>query len=300
MAITIAEADKLSNNVLLQGVFETILNDDPLAELLQWVPVIGNSLTYNRENAAAGAAWYDVGETWVEQTPTFTELTAKLKIVGGDADVDNFLKITRRNPQDLATVVLQLKAKATWDEIRDTLINGDNAANSKRPDGMKILIPSGQEVFSNGDTAGNGATLTLASMDRLHDQVRGNVDFYLMSRRSRRKLTALFRASGSGVVPIKTTEFGVLVPTWDGAPIFISDYVSITETVGSSTDCSTIYAVHTGEDGLVGLTGLPDIFTIEDVGNLETKDASRARVKSYVSFALFASKSCAKLTGVRD
>ena len=112
MALTLAEASKLSNDVLLTGVIETIIKDSPILQALPFIEIVGNGLTYNRENAAATAAFYDVGDTWSESTPTFTQVTATLKIVGGDADIDNFLLATRSNLQDLEAAVVQLKAKA--------------------------------------------------------------------------------------------------------------------------------------------------------------------------------------------
>lgn len=300
MALTLTEAAKLSNDVLLQGVIETVIKDDPLMELMPWVPIVGNALTYNQENAAAGAAWYDPNETWVEQTPTFTQLTAQLRIAGGDADVDNFLKRTRSNINDIEAEVIMLKAKAVRDEIRDSLINGNNSTNPKQPDGLDRLIPAGQEVFANGATAGNGATLTMAAIDRLIDQVKGSVDFLLMSKRTRRKLTSLFRASGSGVLPTERTDFGNFVLLYSGIPCGTSDFISDAKTVGSSTDCSTIYALQFGEGAFAGLTSSGSIIEVERVGDLETKDATRHRIKAYVAWALFNSIRCAKLTGVRD
>src|SRR3989338_3016295 len=112
MALTLAEASKLSNDILLTGVIETVVYESPVLQALPFIEIVGNGLTYNRENAAAAAAFYDVGDTWIESTPTFTQLTATLKILGGDADVDNFLRATRSNLQDLEAAVVQLKAKA--------------------------------------------------------------------------------------------------------------------------------------------------------------------------------------------
>jgi hypothetical protein len=39
---------------------------------------------------------------------------------------------------------------------------------------------------------------------------------------------------------------------------------------------------------------------IERVGQLETKDATRHRIKWYVSLALFSTVTCAALIGVKD
>src|SRR5512138_1064333 len=101
MALTLAEAAKLSNDELKVGVIDTFTKESPLWSLLPFIPVRGNGLTYNRVNVAPTAAFYAVGDTWTEDAPTFTQVTSTLTILGGDSDVDNFLKTTRSNIQDL-------------------------------------------------------------------------------------------------------------------------------------------------------------------------------------------------------
>jgi hypothetical protein len=48
MAITLAEAAKLSNDILLVGVIETIIYDSPVLQLLPFIEIVGNGLTYNQ------------------------------------------------------------------------------------------------------------------------------------------------------------------------------------------------------------------------------------------------------------
>lgn len=62
MALTLNESAKLSNDVLLSGVVETIVNESPVLQHLPFIEIVGNSLTYNRENAAPTVAFYDVGD----------------------------------------------------------------------------------------------------------------------------------------------------------------------------------------------------------------------------------------------
>jgi hypothetical protein len=90
-----------------------------------------------------------------------------------------------------------------------------------------------------------------------------------------------------------------MVQVYDGIPIGISDSISDTQTQGTSTDCSTIYAVQFGEGGLAGVTA-PGGLQVERVGSLEVRDATRTRVKWYVSLALFNTLKLAKLNGVRQ
>ena len=295
MAITLAEASKLSNDMLLVGVIETIIYDSPILQLLPFIEIVGNGLTYNQENEAATAAFYDVGDAWLESTPTFTQKTATLKILGGDADVDNFLKATRSNIQDLEAAIVQLKAKAVQQKFEDTFINGDTTVDPKAFDGIDTLCVAEQTVSIDTD----GDTLTLEKMDELIDKIKGaKPDMLLMSRRSRRKLTALSRAAG-GVLVTDRNQFGQMVEYYDATPVGVCDWIADDKTVGSSTDCSTIYALLFGEGAVAGLTS-PRGLQVERVGSLETRDASRTRVKWYVSTAVFNTIKLAKLIGVRD
>ncbi len=294
MALTLAEAAKLSNDIVLQGVIETIIQDSPILQTLPFIEITGNGLTYNRENANPAVTFFDVGDTWTESTPTFTQITANLKIIGGDADVDNYLLTTRSNIQDLRAAVIRLKAKAVQQKFEDTFVNGDTGVDAKSFDGVDKLSTGGQAISMGV----NGATLTLAKLDELIDLVKGGKpDLILMSKRSRRTLNNLARSSG-GFLETDRNEFGEMVQYYDGVPVGVSDYISDAKTVGSSSDCSTIYVMQTGEGAVSGLTA-PGGLTVETIGSLETKDATRTRVKWYVSMALFNTLKLAKLTGVR-
>ncbi len=306
MALTLEEATKLSNDMLLQGVVETIVKDSAVLQKLPFIEIVGNGLTYNQEKTLPSIDFYDVGDTWVESTPTFEQKTANLKIMGGDADVDNFLKSTRSNVQDLEAAVIELKAKALRDKFEETFIYGDATNNPKQFDGLRKLIDTeaaSDQVIAMGTT---GATLTLAKLDELIDTVKGGKpDMLLMSRRSRRKINTLVRAAG-GMMQTEQDKWGNFIQIWDGVSIGVNDWILDTHTVADSLEtditgdtCSTIYAVQFGEGALCGLTS-PEHLQAEPVGSLESKDASRTRVKWYVSLALFSSIKAAALIGVKD
>ncbi|MBF6606799.1 MAG: phage major capsid protein [Chloroflexi bacterium] len=296
-ALSLAEAAKLSNDVVLQGVYESIINTSDISGVLPYFEMQGNALTYNRENAAATVAWRAVGDVWTEDVPTYTQITTQLAIVGGDADVDKYIQTSRSNIQDIRATVIMGKAQALAREWDDKIINGSGAAN--QPTGIKNLIVSGQ-TLTNG---ANGATLTLDILDILIDQVKGGTpDLLLMSRRARRSINKLFRASGASVETRQA--FGRFIQTYNGIPIMISDYIPTNETVGTSTDCERIYALTLGEEnGGIAAPYTPgpngEIIQLDDIGTLETKDATRMRVKAYVTLAMFGTLKCAMTTGIR-
>jgi len=356
MSISLAEASKLSTDILLKGIIETIIKDSPILQQMPFIEIVGNGLTYNQEHTLPGVGWYHVDEEWAESAPTFTQLTANLKVLGGDADVDNFLKATRSNIQDLEAAVIESKAKAVRHEFEKVFLQGDTAVDPDQFDGLYKLLKGtawqGTHAYSLGDivvptaglengfryectTAGtsgaseptwptteggtvadstvtwtcrfgshlgsgvNGATLTLSKIEELVDLVRGGKpDMLLMSRRSRRKVQALIRASGA-ILETIPGRFGEQIQMYNGIPIAISDWVKDNRLVGSNFDCSTIYAFQMGEGAVCGLTS-PEGLQAERIGSLETKDATRTRVKWYVSLALFSAVKAAMLTGVRD
>ena len=306
MAMTLVEASKLSNDILLQGVVETIVRDSPVLQRLPFIEIVGNGLTYNQEKTLPGIDFYDVGDTWSESTPTFEQLTANLKIMGGDADVDNFLKATRSNIQDLEAAVIELKAKALRDTFEEVFIYGDAGSSPKQFDGLRCLIDTETESDQVIAAGATGDTLTLSMLDELIDAVKGGKpDMLLMSRRSRRKINSLIRDAG-GMAESDRDGWGNFIQLWDGVPIGVNDWILDTHTLADSVetaptggDCSTIYAVQFGEGGLCGLTA-PGHLQAEPVGQLEDKDATRTRVKWYVSLALFSSVKAAALIGVTD
>lgn len=293
MALSKAEAAKLTNDLMLRGVIETVVQESSILTMLPFEDVSGTAITYNRENAMATVAWRDVGSTWSESTPTFTQVTVPLRIVGGDADVDNFLQQTYRNPNDLEAEVISLKAKALAYEFSDAFYNGDNSVNTLQFDGLRKLVPAGQTIAMGDD----GDALTLDKVDELIDLVKpGRPDALLMAKRTRRKLSALRRASGN-LLETGVDDFGRRALYYDGIPILVDDFVPTDEDMGETEgECSSIYAVKFGRQGISGLEN--GGIQVERVGELESKDATRTRVKWYVALALFAPLGVARLQGI--
>ena len=357
MTISLAEASKLSTDILLKGIIETVVKDSPILQKLPFIQITGNSLKYNREKSLPSAAFYaPVTGTWAASPPTFEQCSASLSVLGVDADVDNFLKATRSNVQDLEAACIELAAKAVRHKFEDTFLNGEITGDANSFDGLwktlkgtawqastaytlgTVVVPTaglengfryecttagtsgasaptwpiveGATVNDNTvvwtcrlgchlGSGANGATLSLASLDKLIDLVRGGKpDLLLMSRRSRRKIVGLARAAGTNLL-IGEGKLGEVVEYFNGIPVAISDWVKDNYTVGTSSDCSAIFAFQMGEGAVCGLTS-PEMLQIERLGSLETKDASRTRIKWYVSLANFSVVKAAMLTGVRD
>jgi hypothetical protein len=300
MALLKAEADKLSNNQLVAGVIEEIIEKDELFALLPFMGVMGKAYVYDRENTLASADFLDPNDAVNEEASTFTEVISKLRILIGDVDVDKFLQETMGDTNDQKATQIALKAKGVAKKFKQTIINGNNATAAKEFDGMKVLTVAGQTIAAGV----NGAALTLAMMDELADLVPNGADAYVMRAGTIRAYRALLRATGgTDASMIEIPNFGVPVLGHNGIPILRNDYLLATEVQGTSgaTTCS-VYAARMNElDGLHGLYGGASAgLRVEDVGTVQNKDATRTRVKWYVGLALKSTKSVARLTGITN
>jgi HK97 family phage major capsid protein len=294
MAMTKAEAAKLTQDLLLRGVIETIIKESQVLQLLPFMEVTGTAVTYNREATLPAASFYDVGDTWTEATPTFTTVTAALKIMGGDADVDNFLQATYADPNDLEAEVIASRSRAIAHKFLDAFYNGDTAVDAKSFDGLTKATPAGQTLAAGA----NGGALTLDLMDQVIDLVKpGKPDALFISKRTRRKLSSLRRASGN-LLEVDVDQFGQRALFYDGIPLVVDEFVSDTQTKGSSgAVCSSVYCVKLGQG--VGVMGLEHGgIQVERVGELETKDATRHRIKWYAGLAIFRDQGVARLEGI--
>src|SRR5262245_22964448 len=66
MAMTKVEAAKLTQDMMLRGVIETIVTESMILELLPFMEVTGTAVTYNRETTLPATSFFDVGDTAVD------------------------------------------------------------------------------------------------------------------------------------------------------------------------------------------------------------------------------------------
>ena len=153
----------------------------------------------------------------------------------------------------------------------------------------------------------------MLTMDKLVDAIKpGKPDLLLMSRRARRKLNYLSRASGNGVLVVGETKFGVKMTHYDDIPIYASDFVSDNFQDNSSSvitiasynpattrttnyDNTMIFALQLGTDKVTGLHAGEMKHEREEF--VEDYNAICNRYTWYVGAALFKKYSAAVLIG---
>lgn len=302
MPLLRTEAEKLSNNDLVRGVIEEVIDREDLFAVLPFVKTEGKAYVYHRENGVVEADFLDPNDTINEGAATFTEVMTKVRILAHDVDIDKFLAQTLDDTNDQVAIQLAAKAKGLARKFRKTLILGNNSVNAKEFDGLAVLcaaLPASQNIL----VGANGAALTLANLDELLDAIPNGADVIMMRPGTIRAFRALLRTAG-GTAPseLMMENFGRPMLTHNGVPILANEFIDGTVDQGTATDTCSIYAMRLNEtDGLHGLYAGPNAgMVVEPIGTVQNKDAWRYRVKWYAGLALKSTRSLARLYGVTN
>lgn len=173
------------------------------------------------------------------------------------------------------------------------LLNGNTGF-----DGIDSFVAGGANDIG---TAGAGSTLDRLDVmiDRCHDK-DGMVDYMMMNSAAVRKVTAAFRAAGTGfeMMDVKTSSGGVMaVQSYRGVPIYRNDFIGGGTTIsgfggGDGDDTTTVYTgtIDDGSytHGICGLTAKRSAgMQVQKLGAREDVDADITRVKWYCGLAHF-------------
>lgn len=321
----------LDRDMIMKGVAEWIVLESPLIGALPMKTIAGNAYNYNVEVTLPTANWTTVGTQIAEGTGTYVQRTTNVYTLIQNSYTDKG-QIKLNLTQNPEAIDIALAAKAMAHEFEKTLIIGRTSvdSNALQFKGMLRTIaeleststtdldaPNNDQVIAG--TTDTGA-LTLAAMDEMIDQIKpGKPDMLLMSRRSRRKLNVLSRASGATTVGqsgfiINDTGFGQRMDNYDYIPIYVSDWLLDNYIEGSSSiqtisdydfdaarvtstnENTMIFAMQFGEDKVSGL----------HAGEMEHEretfsadyNAITNRFVWYCGFACFKKFSLAVLTGI--
>lgn len=301
-SVTLAESAKLTQNELHAGIIETVVEVNPIYELMPFQDIDGNALAYNRENALGDVQFLGVDGTITAKAPaTFTQVTSTLTTLIGDAEVNGLIQATRSNLQDQTAIQIASKAKSIGRKYQQNMLVGDGTSDTFT--GLFSLIPAGQILPS----AANGQNLTFDILDALIDQVKdkdGQVDYIMMSARTIRSYYALLRSlGGAGIGDVIALPSGRKIPVYRDIPILKNDFMPVNQVQGSATACTSIIA-GTFDDGsqthgLAGITARGSSgVRVSRVGESETKDNTITRVKMYCGLALFSELGVAMQKGI--
>lgn len=303
MAVTLTEAAKYTTNMVKKGVLEEIIKDSMVLQRLPFEDIVGNALQFLRENSLAGADFYVPNEVWNESTGDVTQVTATITILGGDADVDNFLKATRADKTNFEAQTVDNKAKAVRHTFLDYFYYGDTATNAKAFNGLHKLVVAGQQTHQG--SGATGAALSLANLDAAIDAILdGKPDWIIMTKALRRRIKQYIQTSG-GWQTMDKDDFGNRVMEYDGIDIHVDDFLTLTETISGGAYASktggATNSVFLGRFGTKDVCGLQNGgLEVVNLGKLQHKDARRWRVRWYVGLTLFRTFSLHRIDGITN
>lgn len=315
MALLLADALKVKQTPLERGLVEILVQESPVIDRLDFKDAPSGSILYSAEGNLPGVEFRAVNSAYAESTGTYNQESESVVILGGDADVDNFLVTTQGNGEDLLASQAAMKMKAIKYKFQDAFINGDTAVDANSFDGLKKRITGAQVI----DAATNGLPVMGADdddrqafWDIMDDAIASlpgatpqNTAIYV-----NRFIKAKMRANMRRLLMSTTTTstFGKIAPVYTDFPIFdigtAADGTTLIlpqdETMGTSDETSSIYIVKFGsnvEDG--GVTGLQaNVLKAKNLGELDEKPAQRIRIDWYPGLAVFSGKAAVRIRGI--
>lgn len=308
---TLAEAAKLINDEIVQGVAEDIITTNPIYNVMPWTGYEGQGLLVNRENALGNAQHLAIGGTiTAKNAATYENVTFTATTTIGDAEMNGLVQAQSSSAGvDQTALEISSKAKQVGRLIQSGIAQGDGAGANFNS--LHTLVDGAQFT-----TASDGQALSFELLDELLDLVKskdGEVDYIQMAGRTLRSYKTLVRALGGiNETMVFTMPNGTerTVSVYEGIPIFQNDYLSVAETAnGAALEGGNLTSVYAGvwDDGtqkvgcsMIHPDGTPAGIQVEDIGKKELKDESIYRVKSYSNFASFNRKGVARLPSINN
>lgn len=335
---TLADAQLLTQSVLLQGLIEEVVEEGQLLPLFPVKQIRGKSLLYNREvtwTPSSGAAFFNIHQKldWVSDIEV-KQIEVTLKRLARQSPLDNFVAATYNNINDYRAVLLSQIRKRVMRFTEDKAIYGDSVnVDAIEFDGLHFLA-AGNTGDGNIDQA-QGA-LSLQNLRKIIDYTKpsskGKDNLLLIfPKELGRRLDAGYQESGFvrssvthslGQVMINGNEIGGRVTLFDGIPILRSDFLVAEEANTGLDQTSSRDKNSTGTKqfsillvrlGHVEDTGVELLFGATDVGDgefkplmhesfdkLENYDAGGERLVMYPALAMGSTLDIARIADITD
>lgn len=268
MAITLSEAQKLSQSKLASQVIDEF-RSDPLFDMMVFDNTAksqgGGSLTYvyNRVSTLPTAAFRSVGGEYTSQEAKTTQHMVTLKPFGGSFEIDRILQNNEKQFLDLVQFELSQKIKATKALFADTFINGDVSETAAAFDGIdKALTDSSTEVeptaaidLSTSENITANGNLFMDALDSMLSMLDDTPSALLVNKKLGAVINGIARRSGYFSTN-DADEFGKPITKYAGIPIIVlgDKAGSSNPIIEISSGVTSIYAVRLAVDGVHAVT----------------------------------------------
>jgi hypothetical protein len=321
MALSLSEANKLTRDFVFAGIVEETVEEDSVLGLIPFENVTGTQVVWNRENSlGADSQYIQPSEEIAESTPTWSKQTQTLSILADRAEFDNFLLQTKSDLQSVEMAIVASKAKQMLRKFMNTLYYGvATGGTSSAFAGFHNLVSTSSPDMTVAE--GSGSTGSAGQLNNLTELISlvkpGRPDALIMNRAMLRRLSSPYISNVQ--YNLDKNTFGDFLQAFAGIPIFVSDWITQTETIsggafsaetGGAT--TTIFAVKFGKDSRVvpntgsifnnnGVLGIQSGgLKIGAAHELEKKDGFTRKLTWYHSLILGSNLSLARMDGITD
>ncbi len=274
-----------------------------LLRVMPFMDITGSAYSYVQEGNLPGVAFRGYNESYTTTTGIVNPQVERLRIVGGDLDVDKALIKTHgagvRSQQE------RMKVKALSLYLAGKLINGDSETDPREFDGLRKRIV-GSQLIAAGSTSG-GDALSLTVLDNAIDAVDGATHL-VMSKKMRNLLSAASRTTATtGFMVWDRNEFGERAAYYNDIPILVTDYDDTNTQVinfneanpgGGSSVGTSIYVVNMSDTGVCGLQN--GMMEVTDLGEINASPVLRTRVEWLISLAVLHGRAAARIWGIKN
>jgi hypothetical protein len=289
------------------GLYKRFTELSPVLEILPWVQIQGNSLTYTIEDSLPTAANRPVNGTYTSSTPAANKVTEELKITGDQGQIDNYLIATQGDQQkavDLKVALFDSLAQAVSNKIDQDFWEGDTIADINAVDGMRNRISGNQAV----NVTTNGGPITIDLLDQVIDLVPFPNRHAFLNRFTRRKINALLRAAGTSIqMSMSPNEVGRQLDMYGDVQFHVvertgdaSSILGFDEQSGSSATTASVYVVALGEELVHGIYAgsMPAGLNVKDFGELQTAPQILGRLETYWGICKKHDRAASRLRGI--
>lgn len=310
-----AEMVKLVQSKLLPGIVQEIYEVGQLIPQLPITTIDSYTLKWNREGTLPTVSAKSKGEQYGwKEVATYSQPSLSLKEYGDQWALVKGAQETYKDPNDYRAAIQSQIIKGALRTIEDQLIYGDATTYPKQLDGLdKLCAATGAHTFAASqdcDQGGGTVGLSIVNLLGLIHACKPRPDFLLMPQEIVDQLFIHAMGKAGAIVMARSpSEFGTLIPSVNGVPIVVSDYLCAENdnTGGKATSGNlvSIYAIRKGsvEDGGVSLavggeTGGNDFFEVDFFEKLEEYNAEGIRAYAYVALAMGSTKSVARVHSI--
>lgn len=303
-ALTLLQASEmaLGNDEVKRAAIIELFATPDLLRVMPFTDVAGGAYVYIQEGQLSGVAFRGINESYTSSTGVINPQVERLRIVGGDLDVDKALLKT--HGPGIRSTQEKMKVKALSLYIAGKMVNGDSESDPREFDGLRKRI-TGSQLFPAGSSSG-GDALSLAVLDEAIDAVDGATHL-VMSKRMRNLLSqAAKNPNVAGYVTWDKNEYGERVAFYNDLPILVTDYDDTGAQVidfneanpgGGSTVGTSIYIVKIGDEGVMGVQN--GVMEVSDLGEINSAPVLRTRIEWLVSMAVMSGRCAARIWGIK-